>query len=172
MNRMTFCYTTSFAFPRIPKIAYPLIYSNVFVVNYQIPKLVLLELKLNRGNFVLSHPDSIEDMEISPKDLVYKSDNIIECSIYEAKMKLLHLGPKYDQWIRKVFQNEYLKLVYYYSETKPLRPVREKYYPKLLPEFKPTDFATCNFNTQATLLSWASIDDVQSRGVTKLRKLD
>ena len=133
------------------------------MVNYQIPKLVLLELKLHRGTFVLSHPDSIEDMEISPKDMNYDSQRIIECSIYEAKMKLLHLGTKYDQWIQKLFQNENLKLVYYYSDTEPLRPVREKYYPKLIPEFKPNDFVMCNFNTQATLLSWASIDDVQSR---------
>ena len=104
------------------------IFSNTAVGNYQIPKLVLLDVNVERGTYILSHPEAKEELFIKHHDMIFNPDRIIETKIVEAKMKLLHLGKIYDTWIQNLFGEEDLKLVYHYS-TQPLRPVREKFTP-------------------------------------------
>ena len=117
---------------------------------------------MNRGKLVISHPDSTNDIEIESEDMTYKPEKIFRCGLQEARFNLLHLGSKYDKWMQNLFQNDDLKLMYYYTD-KPIRPVREKYTDIYPDNFKSTDFVMCNFNSHATVISWASIDDVQSR---------
>ena len=79
--------------------------------NYQIPKLVLLDVNVERGTYILSHPEAKEELFIKHHDMIFNPDRIIETKIVEAKMKLLHLGKIYDTWIQNLFGEEDLKLV-------------------------------------------------------------
>lgn len=130
--------------------------------NYQIPKLVLLDINVERGTYILSHPEATEELFIKHHDMMFDSDRIIETKIVEASMKLLHLGKSYDTWIQNLFGEEDLKLVYHYS-SQPLRPVREKFTPIYPESFSAKDFVMCAFTSQATLITWASIDDVNTK---------
>ena len=138
------------------------IFSNTAVGNYQIPKLVLLDVNVERGTYILSHPEATEELFIKHHDMMFDSDRIIETKIVEASMKLLHLGKSYDTWIQNLFGEEDLKLVYHYS-SQPLRPVREKFTPIYPESFSAKDFVMCAFTSQATLITWASIDDVNTK---------
>ena len=51
------------------------------------------------------------------------------------------------------------KLLYHYANT-PLRVVRTKFAEIYPEEFAKTDFARCAWTSQATVISWASINDV------------
>jgi hypothetical protein len=54
------------------------------------------------------------------------------------------------------------KLLYHYANT-PLRVVRTKFAEIYPEEFAKTDFARCAWTSQATVISWASINDVSEQ---------
>jgi len=118
---------------------------------------------MDRGTYILSHPDAPEELFIQHQDMIFDPNRVIECKIVEAKMKLLHLGKKYDTWLQNLFNEKDIRLVYHYSSNQPLRPVREKFAPIYPESFTAKDLVMCNFTSQATLITWASIDDVNAR---------
>ena len=58
---------------------------------------------MDRGTYILSHPDAPEELFIQHQDMIFDPNRVIECKIVEAKMKLLHLGKKYDTWLQNLY---------------------------------------------------------------------
>ena len=124
------------------------------------PTLTLIDVDYVQGRFKFTHPNLNQDLWIDPKSLIFSHEKEDKVTILEAEMKLLHLSQTFDAWFEELLGQK-CKLMYYY-EAKPLRPVRPKY-AQLYPEtFKSTDVTTCNFSSQATLISWASIDEINA----------
>lgn len=123
--------------------------------------MAIMEVTYNQGKWEFKHPDNENVLKISESDLTFDPSKKSTGIMADAKLNLMHVSENFDQWFNETLNID-CKFLYHHSDL-PLRPVRQKF-SEIYPEnFTSTDITTCNWTSQATLISWASIKDVNQR---------
>ena len=100
-------------------------------------------------------------MEIPESELNFTPEKQVSAFVLEASVNLMHINAKFDAWFSNLLEMD-CQLLYHYSQ-EPLRTVRQKYAEVYPNSFKSNDITTCNFTSQLTMISWASLNDVNDR---------